>query len=35
VPVAGERLELFGWRVTVDQVVHRSIRRLRFERAGE
>jgi CBS domain containing-hemolysin-like protein len=35
VPVAGERLELFGWRVTVDQVVRRSIRRLRFERAGE
>jgi len=34
VPVAGERLELHGWQVTVDQVVRRSIRRLRFERAG-
>ncbi len=32
VPVAGERLELSGWRVDVDQVVRRSIRRLRFER---
>jgi len=34
VPVAGERLELNGWRVVVDQVVKRSIRRLRFERAA-
>ncbi|HXY70818.1 MAG TPA: hemolysin family protein [Gemmatimonadales bacterium] len=34
VPVAGERLELHGWRVTVDLVVRRSIRRLRFERAA-
>jgi CBS domain containing-hemolysin-like protein len=33
VPVTGERLELGGWRVTVDQVVRRSIRRLRFERS--
>ncbi len=33
VPVAGERLELNGWHVAVDQVVRRSIRRLRFERA--
>jgi len=32
VPVAGERLELNGWQVTVEQVVRRSIRRLRFER---
>jgi CBS domain containing-hemolysin-like protein len=32
VPVAGERLELDGWRVTIEQVVRRSIRRLRFER---
>ncbi len=38
VPVAGETLELAGYRVTVEQVVHRRIRRLRFERslrAGE
>jgi CBS domain containing-hemolysin-like protein len=34
VPAAGERLELHGWRVTVDQVVRRSIRRLRFERGA-
>jgi len=34
VPVAGERLELNGWHVTVEQVVRRSIRRLRFERSG-
>jgi len=33
VPVAGERLELNGWRVAVEQVIRRSIRRLRFERA--
>jgi putative hemolysin len=32
VPVAGERLDLSGFRVTVEQVVRRSIRRLRFER---
>ena len=35
VPVAGERLPLAGWIVTVEQVVRRSIRRLRFERAPE
>ncbi len=34
VPIAGERLDLNGWRVTVDQVVRRSIRRLRFERVA-
>ena len=32
VPVAGERLSVNGWRVTVEHVVRRSIRRLRFER---
>jgi len=32
VPVGGERLELNGWSVVVDQVVRRSVRRLRFER---
>ena len=32
VPVAGEKLELNGWRVVVDQVIRRSVRRLRFER---
>ena len=34
VPAAGERVDLEGWHVTVEQVVRRSIRRLRFERAG-
>jgi CBS domain containing-hemolysin-like protein len=32
VPVAGEQIELGGFRVTVEQVVRRRIRRLRFER---
>ncbi len=34
VPAAGDRLELHGFRVTVEQVVRRSVRRLRFERAA-
>jgi putative hemolysin len=34
VPVVGEQLELSGFRVTVEQVVRRSIRRLRFERVA-
>ena len=34
VPVAGERVELQGFRVSVEQVVRRSIRRLKIERAG-
>jgi len=33
VPVAGEQVELQGFRVSIDQVVRRSIRRLKFERA--
>jgi len=32
VPVVGERVELQGFRVSVEQVVRRSIRRLKFER---
>jgi CBS domain containing-hemolysin-like protein len=32
VPVAGEQVELGGFRITVEQVVRRRIRRLRFER---
>jgi CBS domain containing-hemolysin-like protein len=32
VPEVGERIELQGFRVSVEQVVRRSIRRLRFER---
>ena len=32
VPAAGERVVLGGWRATVEQVVRRSIRRVRFER---
>jgi len=32
VPVAGEQIELGGFRITVEQVVRRRIRRLRFER---
>ncbi len=32
IPVAGEKLELRGFRVTVEQVVRRSVRRLRLER---
>jgi putative hemolysin len=32
VPVAGEQVELGGFRITVDQVARRRIRRLRFER---
>jgi putative hemolysin len=32
VPVAGERVEFQGFRVSVEQVVRRSIRRLKFER---
>ena len=35
VPAPGERVDLQGWRVTVEQVVRRSIRRLRFERPGD
>ncbi len=34
VPVAGDRLELKGLRVTVEQVVRRSVRRLKVERNG-
>jgi CBS domain containing-hemolysin-like protein len=32
VPAAGDRVELDGVRVTVEQVVRRAVRRLRFER---
>jgi CBS domain containing-hemolysin-like protein len=32
VPEVGERVELLGFRVSVEQVVRRSIRRLKFER---
>ncbi len=32
VPVAGEKLDLHGCRVTVEQVVRRSVRRLKLER---
>jgi putative hemolysin len=32
VPVTGEQVELGGFRITVEQVVRRRIRRLRFER---
>jgi CBS domain containing-hemolysin-like protein len=32
VPVAGEQVDVQGFRVTVELVVRRSIRRLRFER---
>ena len=32
VPVAGESVELQGFRVTVEQVARRRIRRLRLER---
>jgi magnesium and cobalt exporter, CNNM family len=32
VPAAGERVTLGGWRATVEQVVRRSIRRVRFDR---
>jgi len=34
VPVAGEHVDLQGFRVTVEQVVRRSIRRLKLERAA-
>jgi CBS domain containing-hemolysin-like protein len=34
VPVAGEHLELSGFKVTVEQVVRRSVRRLKFEKVG-
>jgi putative hemolysin len=34
VPEVGDRLELQGFHVSVEQVVRRSIRRLKFERAG-
>jgi magnesium and cobalt transporter len=32
VPVAGEQVELQGFRISVDQVVRHSIRRLKVER---
>ncbi len=34
VPAVGERVALGEWSATVEQVVRRSIRRVRFERAG-
>jgi len=34
VPVAGERVDLPGLRVSVEQVVRRSVRRLKIERVG-